>query len=74
MLRTPAKSQTDKVIKYIRYADDFLIGVNGNREECQVIRQPIREKIEAFMFQKKELDTTNPIGDNPDVQLLLSCK
>lgn len=45
MLRTPAKSQTDKVIKYIRYADDFLIGVNGNREECRLIRQQIKEFI-----------------------------
>ena len=43
MLRTPTKSQTDKVIKYVRYADDFLIGVNGNREECQKIKQTIRE-------------------------------
>ena len=43
MLKTPAKSQTDKVIKYVRYADDFLIGVNGNREECQKIKQQIRD-------------------------------
>jgi len=39
MLRTPCKSQTDKKIKYIRYADDFLIAVNGNREECVEIKR-----------------------------------
>jgi group II intron reverse transcriptase/maturase len=37
-LKTPAKSQTDKKIKYIRYADDFLIGVNGSREDCVEIQ------------------------------------
>ena len=49
MLKTPAKSQTDKVIKYVRYADDFLIGVNGNKKECQRIKQQIRG------FMAKEL-------------------
>ena len=49
MLKTPAKSQTDKVIKYVRYADDFLIGVNGNKKECQRIKQQIRD------FMAKEL-------------------
>ena len=34
LLKTPFKSQTDKKIKYIRYADDFLIGVNGSKEDC----------------------------------------
>ncbi len=34
LLKTPCKSQTDKKIKYIRYADDFLIGVNGSKEDC----------------------------------------
>ena len=43
MLKTPSKSQTDKVIKYIRYADDFLIGINGSREDCQEIKQKIAE-------------------------------
>jgi len=28
LVKTPCKSQTDKKIKYIRYADDFIIGVN----------------------------------------------
>ncbi len=43
MMKTPSKSQTDKVIKYIRYADDFIIGINGNKEECQEIRGKIAE-------------------------------
>lgn len=43
MLRTPCKSQTDKKIKYIRYADDFLIAVNGNREDCVEIKRRLSE-------------------------------
>ncbi|HBH1937128.1 TPA: group II intron reverse transcriptase/maturase, partial [Clostridioides difficile] len=31
MLKLPAKQCDDKKIKYVRYADDFLIAVNGNR-------------------------------------------
>lgn len=45
MLKTPAKSQTDKKIKYIRYADDFLIGVNGSREDCVAIKRKLTEFI-----------------------------
>lgn len=45
MLKTPAKSQTDKKLKYIRYADDFLIGVNGNREDCVRIKRKLTEFI-----------------------------
>jgi group II intron reverse transcriptase/maturase len=37
MLKTPCKSQTDKKICYIRYADDFIIGVKGCKEDCQLI-------------------------------------
>jgi len=45
LLKTPSKSQTDKVIKYIRYADDFLIGVNGNQENCRWIKAKLAEFI-----------------------------
>lgn len=31
LLKTPCKSQTDKKLKYVRYADDFIIGVNGSK-------------------------------------------
>ena len=39
MLKTPSKMQDDKKLKYIRYADDFLIGVNGSKEDCIKIKQ-----------------------------------
>jgi hypothetical protein len=45
VLQTPSKSQTDKKIKYIRYADDFLIGVNGSREDCVEIKRKLAEFI-----------------------------
>jgi len=45
MLQTPCVSQTDKVIKYIRYADDFIIGVKGNREDCRLIKDKLTQFI-----------------------------
>jgi len=45
LLKTPSKSQTDKKLKYIRYADDFLISVNGSREDCQWIKGKLAEFI-----------------------------
>jgi group II intron reverse transcriptase/maturase len=44
-LKTPCKSQTDKKIKYIRYADDFLIAVNGSMEDCEEIKRKLTEFI-----------------------------
>jgi len=44
-LKAPCTSQTDKKIKYIRYADDFLIGVKGSREDCQLIKSKLTEFI-----------------------------
>lgn len=43
MLKTPSKSQTDKKLKYIRYADNFLIGINGSKEECVEIKRKLAE-------------------------------
>ena len=43
MLTTPSKSQTDKKLVYVRYADDFLIGVNGSSEDCRAIKSQIAE-------------------------------
>ena len=45
MLKTPCTAQTDKCIKYIRYADDFIIAVKGSKEDCQWIKGRLSEYI-----------------------------
>lgn len=61
MLKTPAKSQTDKKIVYVRYADDFLIGVNGNAEDCKWIKAAIagfmRDTLKMELSEEKTLIT-----------------
>lgn len=41
--KIPAKDPSDKKIVYVRYADDFLIGVNGTKEDCQKIKSLLKE-------------------------------
>lgn len=49
LLQTPCKSQTDKKLKYVRYADDFVIGLNGSKEDGESIKAAVKE------FLSKEL-------------------
>ena len=43
LMTIPCTAQTDKKLKYVRYADDFLIAVKGNREDCQWIKSKLAE-------------------------------
>jgi len=43
--KVPYSSKEDKVVKYIRYADDFIIGVKGNKTDCEKIKQQFSEFI-----------------------------
>lgn len=45
LMTIPCTSQTDKKLKYVRYADDFIIGVKGSREDCQWIKSKLAEYI-----------------------------
>ncbi|RKI35969.1 group II intron reverse transcriptase/maturase [bacterium D16-51] len=61
LLKTPCKSQTDKEIKYVRYADDFIIGVRGSREDCEEIKRKlscfIRDSLKMELSEEKTLIT-----------------
>ena len=45
LLQTPSKSHSDKKLKYIRYADDFIIGVNGSKEDSEEIKAKLSKFI-----------------------------
>lgn len=55
LLKTPCKSQTDKDIRYVRYADDFIIGVRGSREDCEEIKKKLADFISGTL--KMELSS-----------------
>ena len=61
LLKTPCKSQTDKEIRYVRYADDFIIGVRGSREDCEEIKRKlscfIRDSLKMELSKEKTLIT-----------------
>lgn len=45
LMTIPCTPQTDKKIKYIRYADDFIIGIKGSHEDCLWIKSKLTEFI-----------------------------
>lgn len=44
-----------KRLKYVRYADDFLIGVIGTKEDCK----QIKEDIKKFLSEKLQLELSD---------------
>lgn len=64
LLSIPVKEEMDanyRRFKYVRYADDFLIGVIGSKAECVRIKEDItkfmRENLKLEMSQEKTLIT-----------------
>lgn len=58
MLSLPAKLRDDKKLKYIRYADDFLIGVNGDRQDCERIKAQLSGFIGSELKMELSMDKT----------------
>ena len=57
-LKYPASDEMDsdmKRLKYVRYADDFLIGIIGRKEDCI----HIKEDIKKFMAEKLKLELSD---------------
>ena len=64
MLSTPHKDAMDadfRRLQYVRYADDFLISVIGNKAECETIKADItqfmREQLKLELSDEKTLIT-----------------
>lgn len=56
--KIPSTSKTDKVMKYIRYADDFIIGIKGNRTDCETIKKQFAEFISGTLKMELSQEKT----------------
>jgi len=56
--KTPCRSRTDKVIKYIRYCDDFIIGIKGDKSDCEKIKGQLSEFISQSLKMELSEDKT----------------
>lgn len=48
----PARNEMDssiKRLKYVRYADDFLIGVIGSLEDCKTVKEDIKNYLKEAL-------------------------
>lgn len=70
MLKLPAKQCDDKKIKYVRYADDFLIAVNGNRQDCEKIKQELTEFISTTLKMELSQEKTLITHSNTHARFL----
>lgn len=69
MLKMPCTAQTNKKLKYIRYADDFILGVKGSKEDCQWIKSKLSEFISRTLKmelakKKRSLPTAVDVPDS----------
>ena len=60
MLKMPCTAQTKNCIKYIRYADDFILGVKGSQEDCQWIKSKLAEFIRETLKMELSEEKTQP--------------
>ena len=68
--RTPCKQCDDKKLVYCRYADDFLIGISGNREECEAIREELRSFLENNYKLELSIEKTKITHSSERVRFL----
>lgn len=58
MLRMPCTAQTSKCIKYVRYADDFILGVKGNKNDCIWLKEQLSKFIAGTLKMELSADKT----------------
>lgn len=58
IMSTIDKDENFKRMHYVRYADDFLIGINGSYEDCIMIRKKLKTFLEEKLKLTMNLDKT----------------
>lgn len=53
--RLPCKDASDKKIVYVRYADDFLIGIKGSREDAESVKRQLKQ----FLSEKLKMELSD---------------
>lgn len=56
--KTPSTAQDGKRLKYIRYADDFIIAVKGSKEDCKYIKNKLTEFIGGTLGMELSAEKT----------------
>lgn len=69
-LSTPAKLHDDKKLKYVRYADDFLIAVNGSKEDCEWIKAKLTDFIHGELNMELSQEKTLITHSNSPARFL----
>lgn len=70
LYKTPAKLCDDKKMKYVRYADDFLIAVNGSKEDCEWIKAKLTEFIQNELKMELSQEKTLVTHSNSPARFL----
>ena len=68
--KTPAKLCNDKKLKCVRYADDFLIAVNGSKEDCEWIKAQLTEFIRGTLRMELSQEKTLITHSNESARFL----
>ena len=56
--KTPCTSKTDKRLVYIRYADDFIIGIVGSRKDSEELKQNFTQFIKDTLKMELSAEKT----------------
>ena len=70
MRTIPSKPKTDKKLRYVRYADDFLIGVSGSKEDCESIKAELKEFIASKLHMELSDEKTKITHSNDYARFL----
>lgn len=70
MRTIPSKPKTDKKLRYVRYADDFLIGVSGSKEDCEAIKAELKRFIASKLHMELSDEKTKITHSNEYARFL----